>query len=173
VLRLGHVRQRGRLLAKLHTSCPTGKGDREIFWDGKQPGLGLVVTVLGHKSWCCQYRNRAGKSRRMAPPPPGTLSLDAARAWAKRIVGAVMDGRDPLGEEQKARTAAGSTFKSIAEKFLDTEGKSLRSADERRKMFERYVYPRLGGKSIAEIKRGDIIQLLDNLRDSSGKRTAN
>jgi Arm DNA-binding domain len=99
------------------------KGDRVIYWDERQPGLGLVVTERGHKSWCVQYRNRAGKTRRMAPPAPGKLSLDKARAWAKRITGAVMDGRDPLDEERKARASASNTFKAVAEKFLEVEGR--------------------------------------------------
>jgi integrase len=147
-------------------------GDRVIYWDTRQTGLGLVVTERGHKSWCVQYRNRAGKTRRMAPPAPGNLSLDKARAWAKRTVGAVMDGRDPLDEERKARTAASSTLKTIAEKFLEIEGKRLRSVDERRKLLERHVYPALGDKPIAQIQKSDIVSLLDRLRANTGERTA-
>jgi integrase len=145
---------------------------RVIYWDEKQPGLGLVVTERGHKSWCVQYRNRAGKTRRMSPPAPGNLSLDKARAWAKRIVGAVMDGRDPLDEERKARTTASNTFKAVATKFLEVEGKRLRSVDERRKLLERHVYPALGDKPIAQIQKSDIVSLLDRLRKNSGERTA-
>jgi integrase len=148
------------------------KGDRIIFWDEKQPGLGLVVTERGHKSWCVQYRNRAGKTRRMAPPAPGKLSLDKARAWAKRTIGAVMDGRDPLDEERKARAAASNTFKAVAEKFLEIEGKRLRSAPERRKLLERHVYPVLGDRPIAQIQKSDVVSLLDRLRKNSGERTA-
>jgi integrase len=148
------------------------KGDREIYWDAQQPGLGLVVTESGHKSWCVQYRNRAGKTRRMAPPAPGNLSLDKARAWAKRTIGAVMDGRDPLDEERKARSAASNTLKTIAEKFLEIEGKRLRSVDERRKLLERHVYPALGDKPIAQIQKSDIVSLLDRLRENTGERTA-
>jgi integrase len=147
-------------------------GDRVIYWDEKQPGLGLVVTERGHKSWCLQYRNRAGKTRRMAPPAPGKLSLDKARAWAKRTIGAVMDGRDPLDEERKARTAASNTLKTIAEKFLELEGKNLRSVGERRKLLERHVYPALGDKPIALIQKSDIVSLLDRLRENNGERTA-
>jgi integrase len=148
------------------------KGDRVIYWDAQQPGLGLVVTERGHKSWCAQYRNRAGKTRRMAPPAPGNLSLDKARAWAKRTIGAVMDGRDPLDEERKARAAAGNTLKTIAEKFLEIEGKRLRSVGERRKLLERHVYPALGDKPIAHIQKSDIVSLLDRLRENAGERTA-
>jgi integrase len=148
------------------------KGDREIYWDAQQPGLGLVVTESGHKSWCVQYRNRAGKTRRMAPPAPGKLSLDKARAWAKRTIGAVMDGRDPLDEERKARTAASNTFKTIAEKYLEIEGKRLRSVGERGKLLARHVYPAIGDKPIDQIQKSDIVSLLDRLRKNSGERTA-
>jgi hypothetical protein len=50
---------------------------------------------------------------------------------------------------------------------------SIRTGDERRKTFERLVYPRLGKRPIHEITRSDINNLLDKIEDGSGTPMAN
>jgi integrase len=147
-------------------------GDRAIYWDTEQKGLGLVVTKGGHRSYVVQYRNRSGKSRRMTPPPPGPPTLTAARSWAKKVVGQIADGRDPLKEKQQAASAGKNTLKAICEEYLEREGGKLRTADDRRATFERLIYPSLGARQIAEIKRSEIVRLLDKIEDERGPRMA-
>src|SRR5262249_10889706 len=43
---------------------------------------------------------------------------------------------------------------------------------QRRNTFERLVYPMLGDRPIGEIKRSDIVRLLDRVEDKHGKRSA-
>jgi integrase len=152
-------------------ALPT-KGDREVYWDTEQKGLGLVVTRAGHSSYVVQYRNRQGVSRRMTPPPPGPPTLTAARTWAKKITGAVADGRDPLDEERKAAAAGSNALKAICEEYLDREGGKLRTVEDRRAVFERLVYPTLGKHQIGEIKKSEIVRLLDRIEDERGPRMA-
>jgi integrase len=100
------------------------------------------------------------------------LGLTAARREAKAILGRVAKGGDPLGEKRKAEETATNTLKAIAETFLQREGPKLRSADERRKIFARLVYPKLGSRQIDAIRRSDIVKLLDYIEDDSGPRMA-
>ena len=51
---------------------------------------------------------------------------------------------------------------------MKREGKSLRSADDRRADLERLVFPSIGFIPIAAIRRGDIICLLDSIEDDRG-----
>jgi hypothetical protein len=44
----------------------------------------------------------------------------------------------------------------------------LRSANEIERTFEVYVRPRLGGKSIYNLRRSDIVELLDQIEDKNG-----
>jgi hypothetical protein len=148
------------------------KGDRVIYWDTEQRGLGLVVTKAGHRSYVVHYRTRAGKSRRMTPPPPGPPTLSAALTWAKKMVGQIADGRDPLKKKQDAATAGKNTPKAICEEYVEREGGKLRTADDRRATFERLIYPALGARQIAEIKRSEIVRLLDKIEDERGPRIA-
>src|SRR5262245_30422867 len=89
--------------------------DRTVFWDESLPGFGLVVTKAGHRSFVYQYR--AGyRSRRMTFPL--ALGLEKARKEAKKALGSVAAGRDPLQERRKAEALAENTLQSICEEYL-------------------------------------------------------
>lgn len=142
--------------------------DRTVYWDQSLKGFGLMVTPAGHRSYVCQYR-AGGKSRRMAIK--NVLSLEDARKEAKAVLGAVAKGKDPLTERRKEKASAENTLQSVVESYLKREGGKLRTAGDRRAIFERWVYPNLGSRRIDEIKRSDITKLLDTIEDGKpGKR---
>jgi integrase len=139
--------------------------ERTIYWDETQPGFGLMVTRNGHRSFVVQYR--AGHtSRRMTIP--AVLPLDRARKEARGRLGEVARGGDPLGERRKEALATKNTLRAVCEEYLARDGKKLRSVDQRRAMLERIVYPKLGVRQIDDIKRSDIVRLLDEVEDNRG-----
>jgi integrase len=139
--------------------------DRTIFWDTKTSGFGLQVTAAGHRSFVVQYRAK-GRSRRMAID--GVLGLEEARKRARALLGEVAHDRDPLQERRAEVARERDTFQAVAESYFDREGKKLRTIDERRRTLARLVYPKLGGRPIADIRRSDIVRLLDKIDDDSG-----
>ena len=76
--------------------------------------------------------------------------------------------RDPVAEQRKTQADAANTLRAIAEDYLSREAKSLRSIEERRRIFERYIYPRFGARQVEAIKRSEIVRLLDYVEDNSG-----
>lgn len=141
--------------------------DREIHWDSTLPGFGLCITASGHASFVVQYR--AGRhSRRMALR--AGLSLQDARREAKKIFGDVAKGGDPLAQRQKEARASEDTFQAIAEDYLNRESK--RSIDQTKAVLERLVFPKLGARPIADIRRSDIVRLLDKIADERGPSMA-
>jgi hypothetical protein len=52
------------------------------------------------------------------------------------------------------------------------EGGKLRSAHHRHAAFERLIYPVLGARQISDIKRSDIVRLLDKIEDERGPHMA-
>src|SRR5580704_13092564 len=96
--------------------------ERTVFWDETLPGFGLMVTKGGHRSFVYQYR-AAGRSRRMSFPVE--LGLEKARKEAKKALGGVAAGGDPLQERRRAAAEAENTLQSICEEYLRRDGRRL------------------------------------------------
>jgi integrase len=144
--------------------------ERTVYWDETMPGFGLVCTKAGHRSFVYQYR--AGhRSRRMTFPL--ALGLDKARKEAKKALGGVAAGGDPLQERRKAEAMAENTLQSICEEYLRRDGKRLRTKGQIEQTLRRLVYPKLGARQIDSILRSDIVRLLDKIEDEHGAGMAN
>jgi integrase len=105
------------------------------------------------------------------------LGLTAARKEAKKRMGEVATGRDPLSERRaqiaKAKAAATGTLEAIAKEYFKREARSVRSIGEIEAIFERTILPVLGKMQVGEIRRQDIIRLLDRIEDKRGPMAAN
>src|SRR5262249_30148225 len=135
----------------------TQGGPQTDYFDTTVPGLALRVG--GTKSWTLHY-SRNGKRARLTFGSYPALSLAAARSTALEAKADIEAGLDPRSTKQ-------DTLKAICEEYLRREG-GLRSTQWRRQQLERLVYPRLGDRPIAEIKRSEIVRLLDAIEDGSG-----
>jgi integrase len=149
----------------LEAAAEPGK-DRTIYWDTTMPGFGLMVTRNTERSFVVQYRAR-GRSRRLTLDA-GALSLDAAKREARKHLGEIAKGGDPLTERRRESAAASDTLRAITESYFRREGKRIRTMDERRRTLERLVLPSFGARPIEDIGRADIVRLLDKIEDTSG-----
>jgi len=95
----------------------------------------------------------------------GAITLEEARAKARAWLKLIGAGRDPKAEDARA---AQDTLQAICEEYLDREGKKLRSAQWRRDVLARLVWPELGPQQISAIRRSDIVRLLDKIEDKNG-----
>src|SRR5262245_17687112 len=146
----------------VRTAKASDRAERTLYWDQAMPGFGLMVTDAGAKSFVVQYRHE-GVSRRMKLGD--NLTVDEARKLARKRLSEVDHGHDPLKEKRKKQEAARNSLRSIVEEYQRREGGRLRTAEWRMAALERHVLPTLGGKHIEEIKRSDIVRLLDNVED--------
>ena len=115
----------------------------------------------------------ARKQRWLALGLHGRVTPDSARRLAKKKVGAVADDRDPAAERaaerEKAKAASTSTVDALLDAFLDRHvRKNLRSAGEVERVFAKYVRPRIGTTSIYDLRRRDIVDMIDAIEDQNG-----
>jgi integrase len=139
-----------------------------LLWDERLTGFGVAVYASGTKRFIIQFRVKGSRrSRRMVIGSAARLDLEVARKRAKELLGHVDLGRDPLAEQLRV-----STFRALAETYFAREGSKIRTANKRRAVLERLVLPVIGGIPVEDIKRSDIIRMLDRIEDESGPGAA-
>ena len=148
----------------------------EILADTEVKGFVARRLPSGVATYGLRYRV-AGKQRWLALGLHGRVTPDQARRLAKKRVGEVADDRDPAGEREEVRTkaneASASTIGALLDTFLDRYVRNnLRGAGEVERIFNKYVRPRIGSRSIYEIRRRDIVGMLDAIEDEHGPGTA-
>ncbi len=140
-------------------------GDKDaFFWDADITGLAVKVTPKGKKTFMVQYRpgGRGSPTRKIFIGPFGEVTLHKARTEAKRIFGLRAEGRDPALERQQAKKRAISNkFADIAADFLAKHASQNRTVDETARILKRDVLPKWGKRSVHEIGRRDVNDLLD------------
>jgi integrase len=133
--------------------------ERTEYFDNAVHGLALRVSK-GSKAWYFHY-TAGGVRRRLGLGSYPAVGLAKARTLATEAKGLVQDGLSPAG------VAKANTLEAVTKDYL-ARASDLRSIGERRSAFERLVYPVLGARPIDQIKRSEIIQLLDRIEDGSG-----
>jgi integrase len=145
---------------------------REIR-DPHARGLYVIVQPSGVKSFAVRYR-QGGKPRKLTLT--SGISLSAARVAAARALNEVEEGRDPVearkATKAKAADARHDTVRAICEEYLKREGGKLRTVSDRKKAFEKHVFPEIGSERIDSLKRSRIVRLLDKIEDKHGGRLA-
>jgi integrase len=119
-----------RLDAKTVTGLrlPDGKAD-VIHFDSALPGFGFRMRASGNevrKSWVVQYR-RAGGTRRMLLGSAEVLTVEQARAAAKKTLAAIALGEDPQAEKAARRSADKFTLAAMIEDYLASKESSVRA----------------------------------------------
>jgi integrase len=153
---------------------------RQEIRDPGCDGLYVIVQPTGYKSFAARFRF-AGKPKKLSLE---ATSLAAARREAAAALHEAKEGRDPTAAKQQAkaeeRTQAATTFRSVAEKYMAlkagmrrdgdkvTFGEKIRTAPRRMRDLERAILPTLGHRPVVEIKRSEIVKLLDKIETQSG-----
>jgi integrase len=153
---------------------------RQEIPDPAARGLYVIVEPSGFKSFAVRFRFD-GKARKLSL---GNISLSAARKAAADALHEVQQGRDPTALKQQARAKRraieADTFAAIVERYFQIEcglrrdGDRLtfspnhRTAPRRLADLERLVLPALGKRPVSEIKRSEVVAVLDSIELQQG-----
>ena len=145
--------------------------------DGSGP-LRIVVQPTGHKAFAVRYRrpNRGKTAKLTLEPPWPALTLASARKAAADALHDLAEGNDPAKTRAEANikdaAAKADTVAAVCQEYLGREGHKLRTVDQRESVLRRLVYPAMGERPVASVKRSEIIRLLDKIEDEKGPRMA-
>jgi integrase len=169
---------------------------RQEIPDGLLAGLYLIVQPSGSKSWAVRYR-RGTKPRKHTLGPYPTLGLLEAREQARKALLRVQAGGDPGLEKKIERRRAidgKDSFEAVARLFIERhqrkKNRSWREAarllgiipdpDERDSddpktfvLVKNSITVRWRDQRVSEIKKADIIALLDDTVDRGAPIVAN
>jgi integrase len=130
-------------------------------------GFGVRVTAAGVRSFVMNYRVAHRERRYTIGQWPDWKVISAIRE-ARELRMRIDRGEDPLSERRAAAAASANTLKVICKEYLSREGGKLRTTKWRERILERLVYPELGDRGIEDIRRSDLVRLLDRIEDDNG-----
>jgi integrase len=137
--------------------------------------VGFVARRLpsGAVTYGFRYRDKhSGRQRWTGLGVHGDITPEQARKKALKVAAEVRDGSEPVSAAElaaKQRQAAGHTLDWLLDNFIARHVRpNLRSASEIERTFRVYVRPRLGSRSIYDLRRRDLVELLDGIEDNNG-----
>jgi integrase len=142
------------------------RADRYEVPDQGCRGLYFIVQPSGVKSWAirCRINGKPVKHTLGAWP---AIKLAEARKLAAHALAQVAQGTDPRVEKREAKSEAvkrgRDTVGRLAEQFLGYQEKRLRAQSVRQlqHIFHNIVCPAWQGRTVHDIRRRDIIELVE------------
>jgi integrase len=122
----------------------------------------------GAITYSLRYRTRNGDRKRFLIGTHGNVTPDEARKIAKQRAGEVAGGLDPVAQKKTAEAVAGNTVSVVWDEYAKRELAKKRSAKHQMNAFDRLVRRRIGDRSIYELRRADMVKLLDVIEDNQG-----
>lgn len=159
---------------KAPTAKPGAKSaPRAWVADSVVPGFGVRVTDKGIKTFVLRtrYPGESNASRREIGKV-GEIELADARDKARNWLKLIAEGKDPAEAEEQQRKAqlrkGATTVNAVLDAFEKDHVEGLRSGDQVKAAFTNHVRPRIGDKSIYDLKRSDITTMLNEIKAESG-----
>ena len=160
-------------------------GQRTLWTFEGVKGLALECMTDGERLWKLRYQVHVGGKRIERKYELGRMDPEARRALQGRDAGAVLtpgqardeatailarvnNGEDPWRQERDAKKNApvGTTFDALFLRWIERHAKIKKKswrADVG--LYERHIKKRLGSQIAADLKKRDIIDVLDDIAD--------
>jgi integrase len=113
------------------------------------------------------FDSRTGRQPWIGLGVHGDVTAEQARTKALHLAKEVRAKRRPMSARAEAAHMRAATVNAMLDAFVDRHVRpNLRSAAEVERCFNRYVRPRIGDKLLAELRRADVVHLLDRIEDA-------
>ena len=156
-------------------ALPTLRTDA-VYWDTGLPGFGIKVTPTGRKVFIVLYRTGGAGSRlrKYTIGPYGRITLHQARIAAQKVFAARLDGRDLAAEKREAkRRLVADRVEDLLETFIRQRLSQNRSVGEISRLLRREIGKPWAGRSIHEIGKRDVIEIVTAIAQRGAPAAAN
>ena len=146
-----------------------------VYWDVAFPGFGVKVTPRGRKVFVVLYRTGGAKSklRKYTIGSYGRVTLHQARVAAQKVFAAKLEGRDLAAEKREARRrVVADRIEDLLETFIVHVSQN-RSAGEVSRLLRREVGIPWTGRSIHEITKRDVVEVISAIEQRGAPSAAN
>src|SRR5437588_7566602 len=164
-----------RMIKSAIDALPTPKSD-VVYWDTGCPGFGVKVTPKDRKVFIVLYRTggAGSKLRKYTIGPYGRVTLHQARVAAQKVFAAKLEGRDPAAEKREARRrVVADRVEDLLETFIAQHVSQNRSAAEISRLLRREAGRPWTGRSIHEITKRDVVEVISAIEQRGAPGTAN
>jgi integrase len=162
------------LTARTVEAMKPGPARREIP-DGLLPGHYLIIQPSGNRSWAVRYRSN-GRPRKHTLGSYPAIDLATARKLAGAVLRKVAEGGDPGRDKKQARAPKADSIEAVAVQFIERHCKRAnrpRTAEETDRLLRLHVLPRWRGRTVHEVTRRDVLDVLDRVVDGGAPIAAN
>jgi integrase len=156
-------------------AIPTPASD-EVYWDAACPGFGVKITPKGRKVFVVLYRTggAGSKLRKYTIGPYGRVTLHQARVAAQKVFAARLAGRDLAAEKQAARRRlVVDRVDDLLETYIAQHLAQNRSGGEIGRLLRRELGQSWGGRSIHDITKRDVVEVVSAVEQRGAPGTAN
>ena len=147
-----------------------------VYWHAGVPGFGVKVTPKGRKVFIVLYRTggAGSKLRKYTIGPYGRVTLHQARVAAQKVFAARLEGRDPAAEKREAkRRVIADCVEDLLENFIAQRLSKNRSVAEISRLLRREVGRPWAGRSIHEITKRDVVEVVSGIEQRGAPGAAN
>src|SRR4030081_878309 len=147
-----------------------------VYWDATYPGFGVKITPKGRKVFIVLYRTGGAGSylRKYTIGPYGRVTLHQARVAAQRVFAAKLEGRDPAAEKREAkRRVVADRVGDLLETFIAQRLSKNRSVAEISRLLRREVGKPWAGRSIHELTKRDVVEVVSAIVQRGAPGAAN
>lgn len=155
-----------KLTAQAVKGLPAPESGRVDYQDELVPGLVLRVSAAGTKSYSVSYWKN-GRRPRVTLGDASVLKLADAREKARDILRDVKIGIDPAADKREERGAI--TFAKLAREYVERWAKvrkAPKGAREDQLRIEKVLIARWGSLKAHEVRKRDVVKLLDEYADA-------
>jgi integrase len=156
-------------------ALPIGKADI-VYWDVGRPGFGVKVTPKGRKVFVVLYRTGGAGSRlrKYTIGPYGRVTLHQAQVAAQKVFTAKLEGRDPAGEKREAkRRIVADRVDDLLETYIAQYVSQRRAGGEISRLLRREIGNAWGSRSIHEITKRDVVEVITAIEQRGAPIAAN